>query len=110
MVHKKCNSFAHYPPVVFFCLIHDLVNACLRLGHLAGSPHLQGLIVLDMNGGGHGDSSRGAVFYIFYLDVPLADKNPVHLVEGKLGSLRLFKLNKCKTLAKILSALNENKP
>ena len=29
---------------------------------------------------------------------------------GKLGSLRLFKLNKCKALAKILSVLDENKP
>ena len=55
------------------------------------------------------------VFFIkikvfFHLDVPLADQNPVHLVEGKLGSLGLFKLNKCKTLAKILSVLDENKP
>ena len=36
-----------------------------------------------------------------YLDVPGTDEDPVHLVEGKLSCLRLFKLNKCKTLAKI---------
>ena len=53
---------------------------------------------------------RVVFFIFFYLDVPLADKNPVHLVEGKLGSLGLFKLNKCKALAKILSVLDENKP
>ena len=48
---RSFASFAQlHSPVVFFSLIHDLIDACLRLRHLTGSPHLQGLNS-DVNGG-----------------------------------------------------------
>ena len=84
-------------PVIFFCLVHDLINAGLRLRHLTRPSHLGRF---DLREGVKRARFRESFHLLSnsYLDVSATDENPIHLVKSKLRCLRLFKLNKCKAL------------